>query len=118
MVFVYNIHPLFYFPRCFENCGKKVIPTDKFSLIGTCHGIGCDGVVSFTWHLLLNINGTLIVIDLDGKAVLAGLNIIMNPNLLQESQNYSLVFKASRASGASSQYIYPFVVNDRPHSGK
>uniref|UniRef100_A0A8C0J8X7 Polycystin family receptor for egg jelly n=1 Tax=Chelonoidis abingdonii TaxID=106734 RepID=A0A8C0J8X7_CHEAB len=106
---------------CIENCGKIVIPTDRFTLSGKCLNCRMTSRPVYHWSLF---SGSFTEVKFDwasktstGKSS-AYLSIHALTFMNIADQSYTLLLKITTWGGRSSTYRYSFYVNSPPRIGK
>uniref|UniRef100_K7GK24 Polycystin family receptor for egg jelly n=1 Tax=Pelodiscus sinensis TaxID=13735 RepID=K7GK24_PELSI len=106
---------------CIENCGKIVIPTDRFTLSGKCLNCRMTSRPVYHWSLF---SGSFTEIQFDwasktstGKSS-AYLSIHALTFIKIADRSYTLLLKISTWGGRSSTFRYSFYVNSPPKIGK
>nr|XP_020641420.1 polycystic kidney disease and receptor for egg jelly-related protein [Pogona vitticeps] len=120
MVHVQPSSPLVLDVACIENCGRSLIPTERFCLSGKCLNCRRSSRPLYHWSLFSG-NSTELHFDWDTKTTTGRTNsyICINPFSFVDipEQSYSLVLKVSIQGDKSSVYNYLFFVNSPPLVG-
>uniref|UniRef100_A0A670HPV0 Polycystin family receptor for egg jelly n=1 Tax=Podarcis muralis TaxID=64176 RepID=A0A670HPV0_PODMU len=106
---------------CIENCGRSIIPTERFCLSGKCLNCRKSSRPLYHWSLF-SPNSTEIHFDWDSKTTTGRSSPYLCIRSLSfvnmREQSYMLVLKVSMWKGESSVYSYLFFVNFPPVPGK
>lgn len=106
---------------CLENCGRIVIPTDRFTLSGKCLNCRTTSRLVYRWSLLSE-SLTEKRFDWASKTSTGRFTAYLSINALSfidiADQSYTLVLRITTGSGASSVYRYSFYVNSAPKIGR
>ncbi|CAM5082170.1 unnamed protein product [Eretmochelys imbricata] len=106
---------------CIENCGKFVIPTDRFTLSGKCLNCRMTSRPVYHWSLF---SGSFTEVNFDwaSKTSTGKSSAYMSIHALTfmniADQSYTLLLKITTWGGRSSTYRYSFYVNSPPRIGK
>ncbi|XP_061438751.1 polycystin family receptor for egg jelly [Rhineura floridana] len=121
MVFVQPDSALALNITCIENCGRSVIPTERFCLSGKCLNCSKSGRRLYYWSLF-SASPTKIQFDWDTKTTTGRSSAYLCIHYLSfvnmPEQSYELVLRVSMWEGKSSAYSYLFFVNLQPVAGK
>ncbi|CAI5773879.1 kidney disease and receptor for egg jelly-related [Podarcis lilfordi] len=106
---------------CIENCGRSIIPTERFCLSGKCLNCRKSSRPLYHWSLF-SPSSTEIHFDWDSKTTTGRSSPYLCIRSLSfvnmREQSYMLVLKVSMWKGESSVYSYLFFVNFPPVPGK
>ncbi|XP_053109631.1 polycystin family receptor for egg jelly-like [Hemicordylus capensis] len=106
---------------CIENCGRSVIPTERFCLSGKCLNCRKSSRPIYHWSLF-SASSTEISFDWESKTTTGRSNSYICINALSfinmTEQSFMLVLKVSAWEDMSSVYTYLFFVNSPPVVGE
>ncbi|NWX90256.1 PKDRE protein, partial [Nothoprocta pentlandii] len=108
---------------CLENCGKTVIPTERFTLSGKCLNCRSSSQPIYHWSLFsAGEKSTEIKFDWWSKTSTGRSGPYLSIHALSftntEYQSYILLLKVTTWDGSSSIYRYSFQLNSTPSTGK
>ncbi|XP_061438752.1 polycystin family receptor for egg jelly-like [Rhineura floridana] len=105
---------------CIENCGRSVIPTERFCLSGKC--LNCRTSKSLYYWSLHSAESNEISFDWSSKTTTGRSNPYLRINAFafvsMAEQSYTLSLKVITKKGQSAIYEYSFYVNSPPQIGK
>uniref|UniRef100_A0A8C8RF24 Polycystin family receptor for egg jelly n=1 Tax=Pelusios castaneus TaxID=367368 RepID=A0A8C8RF24_9SAUR len=106
---------------CIENCGKILIPTDRFTLSGKCLNCRLTSRPLYHWSLhsesLTEVKFDWAAKTSTGKSIAyMSINALSFINIADRS--YTLLLKLTTWGGRSAVYRYSFYVNSPPRIGK
>ncbi|XP_030300240.1 polycystic kidney disease and receptor for egg jelly-related protein-like [Calypte anna] len=106
---------------CIENCGRSLIPTERFILSGKCLTCGTYKQPVYYWSLLAE-NSTEINFDWSSRTSTGRFGAYLSIHALTFTktalQSYILLLKVTTWDGRSSTYRHEFKVNSPPRAGK
>ncbi|XP_026552259.1 polycystic kidney disease and receptor for egg jelly-related protein-like [Pseudonaja textilis] len=105
---------------CIENCGRSVIPTERFCLFGKCLNCQRFNRPRFHWSLFSG-NSSELQFDWASRTSTGRTNpyLCMKPlSLMHMAEDFRLVLKMSLEGREPLRYNYRFVVNIPPALGK
>ncbi|XP_074859412.1 polycystin family receptor for egg jelly [Carettochelys insculpta] len=106
---------------CIENCGKIVIPTDRFTLSGKCLNCRTTSRPVYQWSLFSE-SFTEVNFDWASKTSTGKSSAYLSIHALTfiniADRSYTLLLKITTWGGRSSAYRYSFYVNSPPRIGK
>ncbi|NXN91874.1 PKDRE protein, partial [Rhinopomastus cyanomelas] len=106
---------------CIENCGKYLIPTERFILSAKCANCRTHGQPVFYWSLF-GENSAEISFDWASRTRTGRFSSYLSIHALTFTksvhQSYVLQLKATTPNGRSSVYKYLFMLNSPPRAGR
>ncbi|XP_032912759.1 polycystic kidney disease and receptor for egg jelly-related protein [Catharus ustulatus] len=113
--------PLILNVRCIENCGRSIIPTERFSLSGKCSNCKPSNKPLYYWSLFSDTSKE-IHFDWDSKTSTGRFGAYMSIHALTfmkpAYQSYVLHLSVTTWDGRSSSSTIPFTVNIPPRAGR
>ena len=116
---------ILFFNRCKQNCGEKICPSKRFSLVGTCFE-GCIGRLIYEWRVYKNVgNDSIKSWELQQNIAqsLAEVKDTTGPiftlpkDMLHGGSEYLIRLYGRRARGVNGKTESVYVTNEVPQGG-